>query len=174
MYFKGWIFVTFELQRNFKGFENLTFDFQSFQKKILWNSKVFQRIRNLWLIKIKFEERIGIIEVFLLQCNKGRWLNLWCSKGSIRDIQIRNPFVGLMLGVSRMKETVILVMVLCIFVTFENWFFSCEIKRFTWIDLWTSKEKQRKLPGPLKLTQRRPKIATFDNSNVTIQRFVEV
>ena len=69
-----------------------------------------------------------------------------------------------------MNETVNLVMVMCIFVTFANLFFSFEIQRSTWIDLWTSNEKQRKLPEPLKVTQRRPKMATFDNSKVTIQK----
>ena len=79
-----------------------------------------------------------------------------------------------MLGVSRMKDTVKLVMIMCICVTFKNWFFPFEIQRFTWIYLWTSKEKQTLLPGPLKVTQRRPKIATFNNSKVTIQRFVDI
>ena len=41
------------------------------------------------------------------------------------------------------------------------------------MDLLTSKEKERKLPVPLKVTQRRPKMVTFDNSKVTSQSFVE-
>ena len=138
---------------NFKDFENLTFDFQSFSEEILWNSKVFQVIHNLWLIKIKFEEKIGMIPVLLLLCNKWRCLNLRCSRGSIRYIQIRNPFAGFLLEVFRMKETINLVMVLCIIVTFENWFFSFEIQRFTWIDLWTSKDIARTFESHSKKTK---------------------
>ena len=36
-----------------------------------------------------------------MKYNKGKWINLWCFGRSLRDIQVKNPLAGVMLGVSR-------------------------------------------------------------------------
>ena len=65
----------------------------------------------------------------------------------------------------------VLVIVICTFVTYQRWSLTFKIQRFYQINLWSSKDKQRILPRPLKVTQRWLIMASFENLNVCYKSF---
>ena len=136
--------VSFLLNLHFKEFfKHKPFTFKGFHKTNLWIAKVFQRSNNLRLAKKNKKKRLKteiLITLFpLLQWNTKIHVKSWFpdTYKIMHNCTLWHTY-------NMVQKFVNLAMVMCISVTFENWFFSFEIQRFALIDIWTSKEKQRK------------------------------